>query len=60
MSCCLYTCLGIFALLLIAAKKFKSVEYVLRLVGAGLLIQVSYIFPLFFFPFRPFDYRNAT
>lgn len=34
-------------------------KYYINLAATGLLVQVGLLLPYFFFPFRPFDYRNA-
>lgn len=34
-------------------------NYYSRLMIFGLMVQIGLLLPYFYFPFRPFDYRNA-
>lgn len=45
----------------IASQKVPSstVIYYLQMLAFGLLTQFSFLLPFLYFPFRPFDYRNA-
>ena len=51
--------ISILVLLLIASKQSKTLKYYLHLVACGLAVQLGLLLPYFYFPFRPFDYRNA-
>lgn len=39
--------------------KLHPWNYYLHLLAFGLLVQIGLLLPYFYFPFRPFDYRNA-
>lgn len=51
--------LAVLIIFAISAKQIKSLNYYLNLVTCGVMVQVGLVLPYFFFPFRPFDYRNA-
>lgn len=37
----------------------STLLYYVHLVVFGLVVQLGFLLPFFYFPFRPFDYRNA-
>lgn len=52
------TTLGL-VLIFISAKQIKSFAYYANLLLCGLMVQIGLLLPYIYFPFRPFDYRNA-
>ena len=49
----------LFAVILSRRMSWSTIVYYLQLLVFGLVTQLGFLLPFFYFPFRPFDYRNA-